>query len=159
MLCCLHNCLLFARNSNDLGRYLELFSRFEFEFFRRGSFFQIVLRFFVCSEFIHTQCDLTCACVVACFHTCVDVSQQMQTHWKEKGEIERETTPPLHTSRRTSQTETDKQAHHTSNSTVVVLSTIHYSLLIAFWRRVCQVSDRWWDIGLRKRRRQRERNQ
>ena len=47
------------------------------------------LFFFVCSEFVHTQCDFKCACVVACFHTRVD---QMQTQWKEKREIERETT-------------------------------------------------------------------
>ena len=97
--------------SGDIWNYLVDSNS---NFCRRGSYFQIVLRFFVCSEFIHTQSDLTCACVAACFHTCVDVSQQMQTHWKEKGEIERETTTPLHTSRRTSQTETDKQAHHTS---------------------------------------------
>ena len=30
----------------------------------------------------HIQCNCACAIVVACFHTCTDVSQQMQTQWK-----------------------------------------------------------------------------
>ena len=45
--------------------------------------FQKKIDFIVCSEFIQTQCDLTCTCVVARFHTCVD---QMQTHSGKKRE-------------------------------------------------------------------------
>ena len=59
-------------NSNDFGRFGKVISRFKFEFCRRGNYFQkkYFLKkfdFFARSEFIHIQCDCTCACVVACF--------------------------------------------------------------------------------------------
>ena len=44
---------------------LELISRFEFEFLRREIFFE-GFEFLVCSNFNHTPCGCTCACVVAC---------------------------------------------------------------------------------------------
>ena len=42
-------------------------------------------------RFIHTQCDFTCTCVVACFHTRVD---QKQTHSGKTRVMERETRAP-----------------------------------------------------------------
>ena len=47
-------------NSNDFGRF-GIFSRFEFEFWRRG--------------------NCTCACAVDCFHTCV---HHVQTHSRQR---------------------------------------------------------------------------
>ena len=58
-----------------LGRFLELFSRFEFEFCRRGNSFKKTHSIFVCSEFNLIQCDCTCACAVTDADT-----QQTDTH-------------------------------------------------------------------------------
>ena len=49
--------------------FFELFSRFEFDFRRRGIFFER-FEFLVCSKFIHMQRDCTCACAVVCDCTC-----------------------------------------------------------------------------------------
>ena len=50
-------------NSNDFGWFLELISRFEFEFCRRGNFFVNDSNFLVCSKFNHTQCGpYMCLC-------------------------------------------------------------------------------------------------
>ena len=54
-------------NSNDFCGFLELISRFEFEFdFRRCGIFFEGFEFLVCSKFNHTPCGRTCACAVAC---------------------------------------------------------------------------------------------
>ena len=45
--------------------FLELISRFEFDFRRRGIFFLNDSNFLVCSKFNHTQCGRACACAVA----------------------------------------------------------------------------------------------
>ena len=51
-------------NSNDFRPFGELFSRFEFEFCRRGNYSKNQFDIFcVCSGFDHMQCDCTCACV------------------------------------------------------------------------------------------------
>ena len=69
--------MLSRRNLFERFRpFLESFRRFEFEFCRRGNYFKNN-SIFVCSGFDHMQCNCTCVCAVACFHTCVD---QMQTH-------------------------------------------------------------------------------
>ena len=47
--------------------FLELISRFEFEFRRCGIFFE-GFEFLVCSKFNHTQCGPPCACAAACLH-------------------------------------------------------------------------------------------
>ena len=44
--------------------FLELISRFEFDFRRHGFFFER-FEFLVCSKFNHTQSGRTCACAVA----------------------------------------------------------------------------------------------
>ena len=57
-----------ARNQFErfLG-FLELISRFEFDFRRRGFFFER-FEFLVCSKFNHMQRDCSCACAVACLY-------------------------------------------------------------------------------------------
>ena len=56
-----------ARNKFERFRgFLELISRFEFEFRRRENYFFERFDFLVCSEFNHTQCGRTCACALAC---------------------------------------------------------------------------------------------
>ena len=70
-------------NSNDFGCFwnylvdsnskfvvVEMVPKYQFEFF-------------VCSEFIHTQCDITVHVLWLVFETCVDVSPQMQTHSRQ----------------------------------------------------------------------------
>ena len=57
---------------NQLERFrvfLELMTRCEFEFRRRGNFFE-GFEFLVCSKFnhTHTPCGCKCACAVACLH-------------------------------------------------------------------------------------------
>ena len=57
-------------NSKDFGRYGNYWADSTSHFVvvdiisKKNQF-----DFCVCSEFNHTQCDCTCACVVACFHT------------------------------------------------------------------------------------------
>ena len=46
--------------------FLELISRFEFDFRRRGIFFLNDSNFLVCSKFNNMQQDCPCACAVAC---------------------------------------------------------------------------------------------
>ena len=54
-----------ARNLFERFRwFLELTSRFEFDFRRCGVFF-LIIRILVCLDFEHMQCDCTCACAVA----------------------------------------------------------------------------------------------
>ena len=57
-----------ARNKFERfrGGGLELTSRFEFKFRRRGNYIFERFEFLVCSKFNHTQCGRTCACAVAC---------------------------------------------------------------------------------------------
>ena len=52
-------------NSNDFGCFLELISRFEFDFRRCGFFFE-GFEFMVCSKFNHTQCALHVHVLWAC---------------------------------------------------------------------------------------------
>ena len=92
----------------------------DFDFCCRGNHFQQTIQFFVCSEFIHIQCDFTCTCVVACFHTFVDVSQQMQTHSRQ-----------THT-----QTTYRAQTHHTFIPTVVVSLMIHDNMYVYLYVHV-----------------------
>ena len=63
-----------------ISAVFRLFGRFEFEFVVVEIISKKTIRFFVCSGFIHTQCDCTCACAVTCYHTCVD---QVQTHSRQ----------------------------------------------------------------------------
>ena len=53
--------------------FSELITRFEFDVRRRGFFFER-FEFLVCSKFNHMQRDYTCACVVACLHRHISVS-------------------------------------------------------------------------------------
>ena len=46
--------------------FLELTSRFEFDFCRCGNYLFERFEFLVCSKFNHTQCGRTRACAVAC---------------------------------------------------------------------------------------------
>ena len=46
--------------------FLDLISRFEFEFRRGENYICERFEFLVCSKFNHTQCGRTCACAVAC---------------------------------------------------------------------------------------------
>ena len=55
-----------GKSIRTISGFFELFCRVEFEICRRGNCFQITNRFFVCSEFLHSQCDFTCTCVAAC---------------------------------------------------------------------------------------------
>ena len=56
------------RNTFERFRwFLELVSRFEFDFLRRESYFFERFEFLVCSKFNHAPCGRTCA--VACLHT------------------------------------------------------------------------------------------
>ena len=48
-----------------ISGFLELISRFEFDFSSLRNFF-VRFEFLVCSKFNHTQCSRTCACAVAC---------------------------------------------------------------------------------------------
>ena len=55
--------------SNDFGWFLELISRFEFEFCRCEIFFE-GFKFLVCSKFNHTPCGLyMCMCCGLCVPT------------------------------------------------------------------------------------------
>ena len=56
-------------NLNDFGSgVLELISRSELNFRRRGNYFHERFEFWVCSKFNHMQRDCACACAVACLH-------------------------------------------------------------------------------------------
>ena len=58
-----------TRNQFERFRvFLELISRFEFDFRRCGNFFFERFDFLVCSKFDHTQCGRTCVCAVARLH-------------------------------------------------------------------------------------------
>ena len=61
-------------NSNDFRGFLELISRFEFDFCRYGNYFVERFEFLVCSKFNHTQCGRTCACAVACLYPRISIS-------------------------------------------------------------------------------------
>ena len=60
----------FARNKIRTISFFfsKLFSRFGFDFRRRGFFFER-FEFSVCSKFNHTQCGRICACAVACLYS------------------------------------------------------------------------------------------
>ena len=67
-------------NSSVFGRFEELFSRFEFEFWRREICFKNPIRFFcVFGVQSHTMRLYMCMCC-GLFHTCVD---QVQTHSRQ----------------------------------------------------------------------------
>ena len=121
-------------NSNDFGRFWELFSRFEFDFRRCGNSFQLKKFDFWCvwSLFTHTECGFTFTCAVSCFHTCVD---EMQTHSGKQREKLTERQHPHYTHRRTSQTDSHQtthttQTHHTSIPTVVVFLMVHDNMYV-----------------------------
>ena len=58
-----------ARNQSERFRgFLELISRFEFDFRRCGNYFFLNDPKLWCSTFNHTQCGCTCACAVACLY-------------------------------------------------------------------------------------------
>ena len=78
-------------------------SGFESEFCRRGNFSKKQFEFLVCSEFIHTQSDSTCTCVVACFHTCVTTDADTVERRERK---ERQHHVHHYTYRHTSRTDT-----------------------------------------------------
>ena len=57
------------RNNFERFRiFLEFVGRFEFDFRRRGIFFDRI-EFLVCSKYNHMQRDCTCACTTACLHS------------------------------------------------------------------------------------------
>ena len=65
-----HSRDMYCSRQNKFERFrwfLELISRFEFEFRRCGFFFER-FEFLVCSGFNHTKCGCTCACAVASLH-------------------------------------------------------------------------------------------
>ena len=62
--------LIYHAPGNQFERFrgfCELISRFQFDFRRRGIFFER-FEFLVCSKFNFMQRDCTCACAVACLH-------------------------------------------------------------------------------------------
>ena len=133
--------LLFARkiNWNVFSRFLDLFSLFEFFICRRGNYLfpnNHSKNLCVRSWFTHKMWLYTYMCC-GLFFTCVMIRCR-HTVGRKKREIEREITPPLHTYRRTSQTDThkqtkDKEVHHTSIPTVVVFLMNHYNLYVCFF--------------------------
>ena len=80
--CCMFNYQSRRNLSERLRSFLKLLRIFEFEFCRRGNYFQ-TMRFFKCSDFTRTQCDFTFIHVLWRMYThalmCRD-SQQTDTH-------------------------------------------------------------------------------
>ena len=78
-MCLTHSAIRSETNSNDFGRFGNYSADSNSNFVVADNFLKPI-RFCVCSGFNHIQYDCTCACVVACFHTCVD---NVQTHSRQ----------------------------------------------------------------------------